>query len=165
MKYAISLFFLLSFYTSTFSQICCERPPTLIVLINTYNQLFVESYVMDIKDLKDKVKEFIANPKDDWNYSDKIEREIPLLGKTMVSTGIISIQCDRNTNYQKYIDVQNEIEKAFNELRNELALAKFNNCYKKLSKEKQRAINKAIPKSISEAEPRRVMSISKYGYY
>ncbi len=163
MKRTLFLFVLLSFSASTFSH-SIERN-IFIVLINTYDQLFVESAVMDIEDLKDAVKEYIANPNSNPNCSEKYERDIKLLGKVMVSKGIISIQCDRNTTYQKYIDVQNELEKAFNELRNDLAWKKFNNYYKKLSKEKQRAINRAIPKNISEVEPRNVRGISKSGYY
>jgi len=156
MKHIIFLFLLLSFSVSTFPQIQCGERNIYIVLINTYNQLFVEREVMDIEVLKDAVKEYVANPNNDQNLSEKKEVDIPLLGKMWVSKAVISIQCDRSTTYQKYIDVQNEIEKAYNELRNELALKKFNNYYKKLSKEKQRAINKAIPKRISEAEPRRI---------
>lgn len=156
MKHIISLALFLVVTLSTFPQVTCGERNLFIVLINTYNQLFVEHEIMDLKDLKDAVKEFIANPNDDLNYSDKDEKEIPLLGNVMVSRGIVSIQCDRGTTYQAYIDVQNELEKAFNELRNEFALARFNTPYKKLSKEKRRAINMAIPKNISEAEPRRV---------
>jgi len=156
MKRTIFLFLLLTFSISTFPQVTCKERSIFIILINTYDQLFVELEVMDIKDLKDAVKEFVANPNDNPNLSHKREVDIPLLGKMMVSKGIVSIQFDRSTTYQKYIDVQNEIEKAYNELRNELALKKFNNFYKKLSKEKRRAINRAIPKRISEAEPRRV---------
>ena len=154
MKRFVFLFFLLTIAASTFSQICGERPPTLIVLINTYNQLFVDRRDVNIEELKDIVKEFIANPNEDPDYAEKYEKEIPLLGNVLVSKGIVSIQCDRGTSYEAYIDVQNEIERAFNELRDEFAWAKFNIPYKKLSKEKQRTINTAVPKMISEAEPK-----------
>ena len=156
MKRIISLALYLSISVSAFPQVTCGERNVFIVLIDTYNQLFVESEVMDLKDLKVAVKEFITNPNYNDIFSDKSEKEIPLLGKVLVSRGIVSIQCDRGTTYQAYIDVQNELEKAFNELRNEFALVKFNTPYKKLSKEKRRAINKAIPKNISEAEPRRI---------
>jgi biopolymer transport protein ExbD len=156
MKRWLLLFILSNILISAIPQTNCKEINIFIILINTYDQLFVEREVMDIKDLKDAVKEYITNPYDDYSLSEKREENIPLLGKMMVSKGIISIQCDRNTTYQAYIDVQNEVEKAFNELRNELALSKFSQPYKKLSKEKRRAINRAIPKRISEAEPRRV---------
>ncbi|NJO90198.1 MAG: biopolymer transporter ExbD [Chloroflexia bacterium] len=156
MKRLLLLFFLSNILISAIPQTNCKEINIFIILINTYDQLFVEHEVMNIKDLKDAVKEYITNPREDYNLSEKREEDIPLLGKMLVSKGLISIQCDRNTNYQAYINVQNEVERAFNELRNELALEKFNTPYKKLSKEKRRAINKAIPKRISEAEPRRV---------
>ncbi len=155
MKRLLLLFFLLAISISVIPQTNCREINVFIILINTYDQLFVEREVIDIKDLKDAVKEYITNPNDVYNLSEKRVEKIPLLGEMMVSKGIISIQCDRNTTYQAYIDVQNEIEKAYNELRNELALVKFNTPYKKLNKEKRRAINKAIPKRISEAEPRK----------
>jgi biopolymer transport protein ExbD len=156
MKNILFLFIFLTISTVAVPQTTCSERDIFIVLINTYDQLFVEREVMDIKDLKDAVKEYVANPKNDYNFSQKREVDIHLLGKMMVSKGIVSIQCDRNTTYQAYIDVQNEVEKAYNELRNELALSKFNTPYKKLSREKRWAINRAIPKQISEAEPRRV---------
>ena len=52
-----------------------------IVLINTYNQLFVESEVMDISQLKEGVKEFITNPTDNPKLSEKSDpKEISFLG-------------------------------------------------------------------------------------
>ena len=125
----------------------------LSVYINSFNQLFVEQELIEIKDLKDIVKEFITNPKNDNINSEQFIRYIDLIGDIKMSKGLVSIQCERSTTYEFYIKVQNELEKAFNELRNELALKKFNNHYKKLSKAKQSAISNAIPTSISEAEP------------
>lgn len=157
MKHLFQLFISFLFSTLLFSQEdCISERSIYTILINTYDQLFVEMEVMDITELKDAVKMFVSNPDDVPGLSLKREEKIPLLGKMMVSKGIISIQCDRNTTYQKYIDVQNEVEKAYNELRNELALEQFKTPYKKLNKEKRRAINKAIPKRISEAAPRKV---------
>ena len=156
MKRTMFLLLLLTFSISTLPRVTLKERSIFIILINSYDQLFVENGVMDIKYLKDAIKEFISNPNNDHYSAEMKEVDIPLLGKTLVSRGIVSLQCDRSTTYQKYIDVQNEIEKAYNELRNELALAKFNTHYKRLSKEKQSAINWAIPKLISEPQLRRL---------
>ena len=52
-----------------------------------------------------------------------------------------------------YIMVQNELTRALNEIRDEVATQYFSAKYSELDKEKQDAINAAVPLSISEAEP------------
>ncbi len=127
-----------------------------IVLVNSYDELFVEKEVMDISQLKDGVKEFITNPKEDIHLSEYREEEIELLGKVRVSRGVVSLQNDRNTSYAKYIEVQNELVKAFNELRDEYARSKFGMPFDELDEDRKSAIKKLYPQSISEAEPKNV---------
>jgi biopolymer transport protein ExbD len=117
-----------------------------IVLVNTYDQLFVEKEVMDISQLKDGVKEFISNPADKKNLSEKKEIEIDGLGKVYISKGVVSLQNDRNTSYAKYIEVQNELVKAFNELRDEYARSKFGMPFEDLDEERKNAIKNSIHK-------------------
>ena len=76
----------------------------------------------------------------------------------MVSKGIISLKNDRGTSYDMYIQVQDQLASAVNELRNELAKELFGMSYKDLDndQDKQKAINKAIPMAISEAEPENI---------
>ncbi len=139
-----------------------EKPPPIkernvyIVLINTYNQLFVESSVMDVKDLRKGVKEFITNPSNNKDLSEKKEKDIPGLGKVMVSKGVVSLQNDRNTSYEKYIEVQNEIVAAFNELRDEFSRQQYGVPFEQLDEDKKKAVKALYPQSISEAEPRNV---------
>jgi biopolymer transport protein ExbD len=125
----------------------------LLVLINQYDQLFIESETSDIKNLAPAVKEFIKNSTENPNLSEKKVKEIALLGKQMVSKGVVSLRSDRNTTYEKYIEVQNEIVKAFNELRDEYAMQKFGTRFKNLDNFRQMAIQELYPLSISEAEP------------
>ncbi|MCQ2375828.1 MAG: biopolymer transporter ExbD [Salinivirgaceae bacterium] len=125
-----------------------------VVLINKYDQLLVEGEPMNIKDLKEKTKEFIANPADDPELPEKEDKEIPFFGVYPVSKQVISLQNDRGTSYGLYIQVQDELAAAYNELRNELALKKFSKPYDDLDKERQDAIRKIYPQSISEAEPK-----------
>lgn len=138
-----------------------EPPPikernVYIVLINTYNQLFVESEVMDIKNLKAGVKEFITNPSNNPNLSEKKDKEIAGLGVVQISKGVVSLQNDRNTSYEKYIEVQNELVAAFNELREEFSKQQFGISFEELDDERKRAVKELYPQSISEAEPRNV---------
>ena len=68
-----------------------NRRNIVIVRINSADKLFAGTEAMDIAFLKDKMKEFLANPKNDPNLPEKEEKEIE--GKTyMVSKGVISLQ-------------------------------------------------------------------------
>ena len=67
---------------------------------------------------------------------------------------MISLQNDRNSTYQAYIDVQNELVAAYNELRDELAQEKWQKNYLDLDEEQQKAIRDIYPQKISEAEPK-----------
>jgi len=125
-----------------------------VVLINKNDQLLVEGKPMHINDLKDNAKEFIENPNRLENLPEFKEKDIPYFGLINVSKQVISLQNDRGTSYGLYIQVQNELVKAYNELRDELALRKFGKKYETLDSDRQSAIRKIYPKSISEAEPK-----------
>ena len=114
------------------------------VLINNKNQLLVEGELMDISQLKEGAKIFIDNNGALPNLSDNTE------------DAVISLQNDRGTSYKTYIQVQNELTAAYNELRNTAALSEFGSRYYDLPKTKQRTIRKKYPQKISEAEPKNV---------
>ncbi|HIW11485.1 ExbD/TolR family protein [Millionella massiliensis] len=126
----------------------------LMVFVSGNNQLMVAGQRMDISGLCEKAKAFITNPTNDPSMPEKEMTEIPLLGNYPVSKGLISLQNDRSTSYDTYIQVQNELTKAFNEAKNELALQRFGRPLEDLSDAQKQAVNKAIPVKISEAEPR-----------
>ena len=74
-----------------------------------------------------------------------------------VSKGVISLQNDRGTSYKRYIEVQNELVAAYNELRNELSMRMFQKKFDELNNEGDvDAIRAAIPQRISEAEPKNI---------
>ena len=73
-----------------------------------------------------------------------------------VSQGVISLQTTRDTGYQAYIQVQNELARAFNEIRDDLAEEKFGSKFADLTEQQRTAITKAVPLKISEAEPRNI---------
>ena len=109
-----------------------------------------------MKQLKEKAKELIANPYDDENLPEKHRKNIPLLGDCMITENhVISVQNDVGTSYQAYIDVQNELVAAYNELRNELGKAKFGKLYNECNEDEQKAIREYYPQKISEAEPKK----------
>ena len=128
-----------------------------VVLANANDQLLVEGELMDVTQLKEAAKEFIANPADKKTLPAKKPVDVKYFGEVMVSKQVISLQNDNGTSYELYIQVQNELARAYNELRNELAMEKFNVSYDQLveneEKDKVKAIKKIYPQRISEAEP------------
>ena len=127
----------------------------LIVLINSNNEILCGDQFVDIKQLKDKVKEFIDNPYNDENKPEKEEEDVPFFGKIMTAKKhVISLQNDRGTEYQAYISVQNELAKAYNELRDDLSKKKFGMAFAELDEEQQKAVQQVYPQKISEAEPK-----------
>ena len=127
------------------------------VRINKDNQLMVGSEYLEVSQLRAKAKEFIANPNDDANMPEKHVVNIPLLGGDVMVTKnhVISVTNDVGTGYQAYIDVQNELVAAYNELRNEKAKEAFGKDYAECSEEEQKAIRDFFPQKISEAEPKK----------
>lgn len=124
------------------------------VLVNKNDNLLVENQWGDISTLKNTTKEFLSNPGNREDLPEKKVESIPYLGDFPVSRGIISLKNDRGTSYEMYIKVQNELTAAVNELRNELSKQRFGKSFDELSDaDIIAAIQRAIPMSISEAEP------------
>lgn len=126
-----------------------------VVKINSMNQLLVQGEELDIRDLKEKAKEFIENKSNDPDLPARFSKEFDLLG-TMEYTKehVISVGNDVDTQYQTYIDVQNELVAAYNELRNELAKDKFGKAFEECDEQQQKVIQEVYPQKISEAEPK-----------
>jgi biopolymer transport protein ExbD len=125
-----------------------------VVLINRNDQLLVEGELMDIRDLKKKAKEFIENPADLATLPEKDYVDVPYFGPYPVSKQVVSLQNDRGTSYSMYIQVQDELAAAYNELRDEISLRKFGKKFDDLDKDHQDAVKDIFPQKISEAEPR-----------
>jgi biopolymer transport protein ExbD len=153
----------------------------LVVLINKNDRLLVNGEEMFVDNLRQKTKEFVANPAQDENLPQKENKVIEIKNPDYypgseepkkiphklfesrfpegypVSKGVISLQNDRGTSYKRYIEVQNELVAAYNELRNELSMRMFQKSYDELTEEGDiDAIRAAIPQRISEAEPKNI---------
>ncbi len=133
-----------------------------VVLINKDDQLFVEKEVVDISQLKELTKDFIMNPQNKTNLSEKRTEYVDYFGDVEISKGVISVRNDIGTSYGKYIAVQNELAAAVNELRDQLCLQQFGRRFDDLDPLKPaendiiEAVKKVIPMAISEAEPKRI---------
>ncbi len=130
-----------------------------VVLVNKDNQLLVENELMDIRDLREAAKEFIANPENKGDLPEKVPEMINHFGEIPVTKfHVISLQNDRGTSYGTYIAVQNELTAAYNELRDELSRNKFGIKYNDLKDDDDRkeAIEDVYPLKISEAVPKNI---------
>lgn len=144
----------------------------LVVLINRSDRLMVGGEEMDRLDLKDKVIEFFTNPMNDPNLPVMEETEIQFppgssallppdgLWKGKVSKGVISLQNDRSTTYGRYLQVQNELVAAVNELRNEFSNLYFDKDFDDLNtanpteEQIEEGIRDIYKMNISESEPK-----------
>lgn len=127
----------------------------MVVLVNMNNEILCRGELIDISQLKDLAKEFIANPEDKANLPAKEEYEIPGF-RTVVTTvkHVISLQTDRVTDYSVYFDVQNELSKAYNELRDEWCWQTFRHHWIDCTEDQQTYAKGMYPSKISEAEPK-----------
>ena len=138
------------------SDIIVKERNVLQVRINKDDQLMVGGEWFDIKQLRDRAKEFIANPNNDENMPEKHPKHLPYFGDVMITEKhVISVQNDVGTSYDAYLQVQNELVAAYNELRNELAQSQFGKSYAECSEDEQKAIRDYYPQKISEAEPKK----------
>ncbi|MDP3451715.1 MAG: biopolymer transporter ExbD [Bacteroidales bacterium] len=131
-----------------------NRRNILVVRLNDYDRLFAGGEMMDVSQLKDKAKEFLANPANDINLPEREDKVIEGFGNFAVSKGVISLQNTRGTSYKAYIEVQNELVKAINEIRDDFAMLNFGRKYAALDEDRQRIVRDAVPQNISEAEPK-----------
>lgn len=171
-SFLLLIFFLVTTTMDTDSGITRRLPPPienpdmdvkvkerniLNVMINKYDKLMVNGKPGDVATLKDITKEFITPKPNDEKAPEVETKEIELIGSFMTNKGVVSLKNDRGTSYMMYIAVQNELAKAFNELREEVAMRYFQQHYADITdKDKLDAVNKAVPVRISEAEPEEI---------
>jgi hypothetical protein len=96
---------------------------------------------MAIDDLREKMKEFVLNP-----------NQLKTLA-TSPKKAVVSIQCDRSSHYEAYLEVYNEIKAAYREMRDKLAKQTHGMAFLDLPQYLQKEVQQAIPIIISEADP------------
>jgi len=168
--FMLLLFFLLTTSMDTDQGLARQLPPPpdaeqkneskinqrnlLKILINADNQIKCADEEVTLAELRIKTKEFIENPMNAENLPEKIAVDIPYFGTQMITKDhLISLQCTRDTEYQAYINVQNELAAAYNELRDQISLRQFNSKFIDLDEDKKNAVKVYYNQKISEAEP------------
>lgn len=127
-----------------------------VVNVNQHNVIGVRGMPIDISQLREATKDFLYIGNTGDNFPEKEVREIPGIGNVNVNMGaVISLANQRGTSYRTYIQVQNELAAAINELRDEFSMQRFGIRFENLSEELQDAISRQIyPMAISEQDPR-----------
>ena len=133
-----------------------NRRNIVVVKINSQDRIMVGSQPVDVSQIKDLIVEFLTNPNDDPTKPEKEVKCIQGLGNYPVSKGVVSLQNDKGTLYNTYIQVQNEIVRAINEIRDQFSNQHYGKKYAQLDEAHQKIVKEAIPQNISEAEPKDV---------
>jgi biopolymer transport protein ExbD len=123
------------------------------VIVNFNDQIFANNQLIPLTQLTFRAKEFLENPINDPNLPEKETKLIENMGEYPVSKGVLSLKNDQSTSYNMYVQVQNELQRAVNELRDKVSIQYFGKVYDKLDTALQKSIQKAIPMNISEAPP------------
>ncbi len=128
-----------------------------VVLINKHDELLVENKPMDIHQLRQNAREFIANPNNVENLPEKEIKELPFFGSVYITKNpVISLRNDRGTSYGMYLRVQNELVAAKQELRDEISILQFGEKFKDLTEDQSDAVKHYYPSVLSEAEPKNI---------
>jgi biopolymer transport protein ExbD len=135
--------------TNCTNDIVAERN-VLEVYVNSDNELLVENDIISVDDLKDIAKSFLENNGDNScdyckGMKDETSSENP-------NKAVISLTNDTLTSYNFYIKVQDEITKAYYELRNDYSVTVLKKPSHELTKEELQKVRKAYPFIVSEAE-------------
>jgi biopolymer transport protein ExbD len=143
------------------------------VNINRNNELLVEGERMEVKDLKEAAIAFIDNGGGDGKVENGVatgpcnycKGERSESSSDHPNKAIISVQSDRLTEYGTYLTVQDQLLKAYTELRNRLSMEKYQTPFSELEeaykkdkdneslKKKVEGIKASYPQIISDAEP------------
>ncbi|MBO7595900.1 MAG: biopolymer transporter ExbD [Bacteroidales bacterium] len=148
-----------------------------IVLINKDNRLAIEGEPADFNELTDRTIRFLTNPANSENLAEQVKASkkyddavaagkteeaatfkalVDRCGDPNITRGVVSLQNDRGTKYETYIQVQNSIVAAFNICRDNFAKEYFGKIYDELNADDQKLVKTVFPLSISEAEPRSI---------
>ena len=129
------------------------------IQINKLNEIYVKNglvnRVIKIDELKDLAKQFIQNPDNDSRLPIIEDYDIDGYGTVMTTVRhVFSLQYDRSSSAGVCSDVRYELQKAYNELRDEVCVSKFGKVYDQCSDSQQRFARAMYANKISEAQPK-----------
>ncbi len=120
------------------------------ILINNEDQIMIKDDIIAIDDLKAIVKGFIDNNGDgSCNYCHGMKATD---ASDNPMKAVVSLQNGKLTSYKQFITVQDELSKAYYELRSTYSLNVLKKPSDKLTKEALKQVKNAYPFILSEAE-------------
>lgn len=140
----------------------CDAPPCIVdfnernvfrIFINRNDEIMVEDKIINIGDLKDIAKAFIDNNGE--NACDYCNGEQLITSSDKPSEAVIFLKHDALTNYGAFILVQDEISKAYYDLRSNYAKKVLNKSSEELTKKELQVVKKAYPFILSEVKVER----------
>lgn len=120
------------------------------VNVNANDELLVENELISIDELKDITKEFLTNNGDgSCDYCVGLAAED---SSDNPKKAVVSLANDKMTSYAFYIKVQDEITKAYYELRSDYATNVLKKPSNELTEDELQAVKNAYPFILSEVE-------------
>lgn len=120
------------------------------IVINNDDKIMIENDIISIDKLKDITKDFLDN--NGANNCSYCKGNKISTASENPQNAVISLQNGKHTSYKQYVTVQNELTKAYKELRNTYSAHKFGKPLGKLSKTQLKEVKNAYPLILSEAE-------------
>lgn len=120
------------------------------ILVNATDDIMVNNTIVAIGDLKDVVKDFVDNNGDGsctYCNGNRLQKASDNPKKAM-----LSLQASKQSSYSKFIEVQDEITKAFFELRKTYCNNVLNKTIENLSEEELQELKKVYPFNLSETQ-------------
>jgi len=125
-----------------------EPPPVkernlLNILVNAQGMVLIDEEPASLNNVKDRIKEFVDNNGVDPDLSESPD------------DAIVSIKTQRQTPYNVYIDMLDEVMGAYAELRNQASMERYGVPFDSFedNSPRQEEIQELYPKKISIAEP------------
>lgn len=120
------------------------------VVINNNDEIMLGKDIVPIENINALTKAFLDNNGDNsCNYCNGLKNANL---SDNPKNAIISLQNGKQTTYKKFIAVQNELIKAYHELRQTYSLKTFRKPFDNLSKAEQKQVKDAYPFILSEAQ-------------
>ena len=120
------------------------------IAINNKQEIMVNEEIVSIENLNNIAKVFLDNNGDgSCNYCNGLKL---ITSSDSPTKAVISLKSHKQTSYELFIDVQDELSKAYYELREVYAQQKLGKTTADLSKEGIIALRKAYPFILSDAE-------------
>lgn len=171
-SFIMLLFFLLTTSMGTDSGLARQLPPAvppdqqdvsvdvnrrnmLRVMVNSRGMILANAEEVSLDGLRAKTVEFVLNENDRADLPERTPESFALVGTQMVTKShVISLTNMVDTRYEDYIKVQNELTKAYMEIRQQKARQLFGMAFDDLDLAQQEVLIEMYPQKISEANPR-----------